>query len=212
MSETVFDKDSKLVEVKYFIYPRYDIKIERELLEYGITHLFSVGKIRLNYVNVIGKGKTGIVALLDEKRVIKIRRSDAPKETLRLEAEIQKMAYPSAPKVHFYGDNFIVMEYISQGRYITREDTKYLPDLIIRAKHLEDVKIEHHEISRPWKNVLVDGKRSYIIDYDSASIKENPHNVNKILSAFGYTELATKYKRGLISFDKILDFITEKEK
>lgn len=210
MSQAIFSKNSNLVEVKHFIYPRYDQQIEKELLEHGITHLFSFGNIKINDVNVIGKGKTGVIALLDEKRVVKIRRTDAPKETLKIEAEIQQIAYPSSPKVYFYGNNFIVMEYVNNARPLNKSDLKFLPDLLVRARYLEEVKIEHHEISRPWKNVLVNDQRTYIIDYDSASIKENAFNVNKILSAFGYNELAVKYKRGLISFEELLAFFTGK--
>lgn len=198
-----------MVEVKYFIYPKYDPKIEQELVENGITDLISFGNIRINNVNVIGKGKTGIIALLDSQKVVKIRRSDSPKESLEIEAKIQQKAYPSAPKIYLYGNNFIVMEYISQSRPLTKKDKKYLADLLIRARYLEEVKIDHKEISRPWKNVLIKDNRTYIIDYDSASLKEAAYNVNKILSAFGYIELAIKYKKGEISFREILDLVME---
>ncbi|AWR97677.1 serine/threonine protein kinase [Acidianus sulfidivorans JP7] len=196
-----------MVEVRNFIYPKYDENIEKELKSNGITHLFSYGPTKLNNIRVIGKGKTGIVALIDDKKVIKIRRSDSPKESLELEAKFQEKACPSSPKIYSYGRNFIIMEYIQNSRILTRNDTSYLCDLLKRAKYLEEVKIQHEEISRPWKNVIVDDKRTYIIDYDSASFKENPFNVNKILSAFGYTNLAIKYKKRSIEFEEILNLL-----
>ncbi|ARM76414.1 serine/threonine protein kinase [Acidianus manzaensis] len=199
-----------MVEIRHFIYPNYDENIERELKENGITELISYGNTVLNNVKVIGKGKTGVVALLDYNKVIKIRRSDSPKESLELEAKFQETAYPTAPKVYSYGKNFIIMEFIHDGRNLTKNDIKYLVDLVRRAKYLEELKIEHKEISRPWKNVIVNTKRSYIIDYDSASFKENPHNVNKILSAFGYNELAIKYIKRLLDFEEILNLINQK--
>jgi len=200
----VFKKDARVVEVKYFIYPYYNEKIERELKENGITHLISYGDVDLGKVRVIGKGKTGIIALLDERRVVKIRRSDAPKETLEIEAKIQQIAYPSAPYVYNYGKNFIVMDFINGRRLSRNEKLEIIIDLIERAFYLETKNIEHNELSRPWKNVLVTSSRTWIIDYDSASIRESAKNVQKILSAFGFIDLAKRYSKNLISKDEVI--------
>ncbi|MEM0373043.1 MAG: serine/threonine protein kinase [Sulfolobaceae archaeon] len=198
-----------MVEVKFFIYPRYSVEIERELREHGITHLISFGRVNIGRVNVIGKGKTGIIALLDDNKVIKIRRTDSPKETLEIEAKIQKLAYPSAPYVYEYGKNFIIMEFIN-GRYLSKnENLKIIIDLIERAYYLELKNIEHKELNRPWKNVLVSDLRTWIIDYDSASIKENAKNIQKILSAFGYIDLAKKYSKNILTKNEIIRLLQE---
>ncbi|AWR95997.1 serine/threonine protein kinase [Acidianus brierleyi] len=196
-----------MVDIKYFIYPSYDYDIYRELLENGIKYAYSFGDLNLGKVKVIGKGKTGIVALISSNRVIKIRRSDSPKETLELEAKIQQRAFPSSPKIYHYGKNFIIMDYI-EGRKLRRNDRSYLIDLLKRAKYLEDVYIEHMELSRPWSNVIVSTERTYIIDYDSASFKEKPYNVTKILSAFKLNDIAKEYKLGKLDFDKIISILS----
>ncbi len=194
MPKEVLEKDPDVVEIGAFIYPKFSEEIYRELVENGITHAYSFGNVQIGKLRALGKGKTGVVVLLDDNRVVKIRRTDSPKESLELEAKVQEMAYPSSPKVFLYGRNFIVMEYI-RGRPLTPRDFMALPDLLVRARHLEDVKVEHLELSRPWKNVLVTEERTYIIDYDSSQVKENPSNVTKVLSAFKLYELAREYKR-----------------
>ncbi|MCY0859266.1 MAG: serine/threonine protein kinase [Sulfolobaceae archaeon] len=200
-----------MVDVREVIFPKYSSEVERELREYGINEVYSYGKVRLkDDIFVLGKGKSGIIALLDDKRVIKIRRTDSPKETMELEAKLQIMAYPASPKVYLYGKNFIVMEYINGHELSQNTPLNLKVDLLYRAKYLEDVKIEHHELSRPWKNVIVTPDRTYIIDYDSASIKEKAYNVTKILSSvFKNYELAQKYKRGEITLSEIVSTLLE---
>jgi len=197
-----------LVKVREFIYPKYNEEIEKELVEHGITELYSFGKTNLGKLKVIGKGKTGVIVLLDEKRVIKIRRSDSPKESLEIEAKIQTQALPIAPKVYDYGKNFIVMDYI-EGKNLddTRKNKRVIIDLILKAKELESRKIEHKELARPYKNVIVsENDNVYIIDYDSASIKENPYNVTSILSWLRLPNLAILYKKHK-NIEEILNFV-----
>jgi putative serine/threonine protein kinase len=208
MSERIFEKDAKLADIKDFIYPNYDNSIHKELLENGIDSAYSFGNLNLGKVRVLGKGKTGLVALISRDKVIKLRRSDSPKETLELEAKIQLYAFPSSPKIYYYGRNFIVMEYID-GHNLRRSDSAYLIDLLKRAKYLEDINIEHMELSRPWNNVIVSRERTYIIDYDSASFREKPYNVTKILSAFKLYDMAKGYKTGKLCFDKIVSILSE---
>jgi len=207
LDKLIFKENAKLAKVREFIYPYYNEEIERELIEHGITELYSFGNVNLGRVKVIGKGKTGIVALLDERRVVKIRRSDSPKESLEIEAKIQSLAFPVAPRVYDYGKNFIVMDYI-EGEHLDRRKNKYIIiDLLIKAKELEDKKIEHKELARPYKNVIVTrNDKVYIIDYDSASIKENPFNVTSILSWLRLQNLAILYKKHR-NIDEIIGYI-----
>ncbi|WP_369611664.1 serine/threonine protein kinase [Sulfurisphaera javensis] len=200
-----------MVKVKDFIFPKYDESIEKELIENGINELYSFGPLQLGKINVIGKGKTGVIALLDENRVIKIRRSDAPKETLEIEAKIQISAYPVAPKVYAYGKNFIIMDYI-KGRNLNRnEKIEVITELLRKAKMLEDKGIEHKELVRPYKNVIVSNENKvFIIDYDSASYKEDPLNVTSILSWLNLPLLAIMYKR-FRNIDDIIELIKMRE-
>lgn len=196
-----------MVEIRNFIYPYFSREIEKELIEAGFEYAYSFGPKNLGKVNVIGKGKTGIVVLVDKDKVLKIRRVDSPKESLELEAKIQiKAGEEIAPKVYSFGRNFILMEYINGRNLMKYEDKSVLIDLLYRTKMLEDKLIEHKELTRPWKNVLVTENRTYIIDYDSASIKEKPRNISKLLSNYlNRPDLALKYVRGEISIKEIIE-------
>jgi len=208
LDKLIFKENAKLVKVREFIYPNYNEEIEKELVEHGITELYSFGKTNLGNLKVIGKGKTGVIVLLDEKRVIKIRRSDSPKESLEIEAKIQTLAFPIAPKVYDYGKNFIIMDYLEGSNLNnTRKNKRVIVDLLLKAKELESRKIEHKELARPYKNVIVsENDNVYIIDYDSASIKENPYNVTSILSWLRLPNLAILYKKHK-NIEEILNFV-----
>mgnify|MGYP001772795726 FL=1 len=118
MPDTFPEKVSSLVKVREIIYPYYDKGIEEELLDNGVEEVFSFGNTQLGKYRVIGKGKNGIVAYIGGGKVIKIRRSDSPKESLKVEAKIQSLAYPVSPRVYSYGKNFIIMEYV-HGRHLS---------------------------------------------------------------------------------------------
>ncbi|NON62169.1 serine/threonine protein kinase [Acidianus sp. RZ1] len=196
-----------MVKIDKIIYPRFDIEIYNELKSNGITEFISFGKTFVNDTRVLGKGKQGVIALLDDKKVIKVRRTDSPKNNMELEAKLQMKAYPASPKVFSFGKNFIIMEYIN-GEHLRN---KCIPlDLLFKARYLEENHIQHMEISRPWKNVLIFEKRAYIIDYDSASIRERAFNVNKILSAFRMYDFAYLYKTNKISFDELISILGHK--
>ncbi len=182
--------------MREFIYPYYSEEIERELREHGIRKAYSFGSFEVKKgIRALGKGKTGIVVLTEDLKAVKIRRVDSPKESLEIEAKLQGLAFPVAPKVYDYGRNFILMDYI-KGRHMTRQDINLLPTLVIKAWKLEGLKIEHKELSRPWKNVIVrDDGDLVVLDFDSATIKESPKNVTSVLSAFGLVELAKTYAR-----------------
>ncbi|WP_338601860.1 serine/threonine protein kinase [Sulfolobus tengchongensis] len=198
-----------MVEIKHFIYPTFSKEIEEELRKAGFDYAYSFGPKSIGKVRILGKGKTGIVVLVDENKVLKIRRTDSPKETLELEAKVQiKAGEEVAPKVYDYGKNFILMEYIS-GRHLSRNEKKeIIIDLLHRAKILEDKFIEHQELSRPWKNVMVSNNRTYILDYDSVTIKVYPRNVTKLLSNYlNRRDLAIKYAKKEISLQELISHL-----
>ncbi len=204
MHEGFLKEKATLVEIAKFIFPTYSPEIEEELVSFGLTRAYSIGGTTLGRYKVLGKGKTGVVVLTEDGLALKIRRTDSPKESLELEARLQMRAERSAPRVVKFGRNFILMEYV-QGRHLDYvESTEVITDLLLRAGYLESVNLEHKELVHPWKNVIVTQGRTYILDYDSVSVKERPFNVNRILNAFGFHDLARAYKKGEIDLDEVL--------
>ncbi|AWS00670.1 hypothetical protein [Metallosphaera hakonensis] len=192
-----------MVEIGNLIFPRHSREIEDELLSAGIRRAYSLGSTVLGKYRVLGKGKTGVVVLTEDLLALKIRRVDSPKESMEFEARMQIRAGDVAPRVINYGRNFILMEYV-RGRHLDyRESPETILDLIGRAFSLERVNLEHRELVHPWKNVLVTRNRTYILDYDSVSIKERAYNVNKILNAFNLHDLAKAYKKGEMGLEEL---------
>ncbi|BCU68669.1 serine/threonine protein kinase [Sulfolobales archaeon HS-7] len=208
MDESIFEKEANLVKIESFIYPKRQEKIIEELRKFGIKEAYSFGPVNLSNVNVIGKGKSGIVVLLDRGKVIKIRRSDSPKLDMTDEAMRQIEAYPSSPKVHLYGNNFIIMDYIP-GRPLTRmEKPEIKRDVIRRAFWLDYKRIRHKEITRPWKNILVTEARSYIVDYESSTYSYKPNNVARVVFALTRNaQLVSLYTSAKLSLGSLVDIV-----
>ncbi|BBG23581.1 hypothetical protein IC006_0868 [Sulfuracidifex tepidarius] len=194
--------------MKEFIFPQFSKEIETELKEAGITHLLSLGKVKINNVLALGKGKTGIVALMPDYKVVKIRRTDSPKKSMEMECKYQMSAYPVSPEVFLCGRNFILME-LADGRELPMNPSpREMKLALISARELEKLKVQHKELVRPWKNVIVNENKAFILDYDSATFKPTPNNVTKILSSIPkLRELGIKYSKGEIDFEKLLDLI-----
>jgi putative serine/threonine protein kinase len=204
----VLKEDAQLVEVRHFIYPKYSAEIEAELRSSGLSKVYSVGPVSLGKFRALGKGKTGVVVLTEELRALKIRRTDSPKDDMNMEAFFQERAYPASPRVYSHGRNFIEMEYV-EGRPLQRgEGVEVVLDLLRRAKLLDDLKIQHKEISRPWKNVLVSTRRTYVIDYDSCTFSPFPTNVSTLVSSvLGMVSEAKAYARATLSFGELMTLI-----
>ncbi len=197
-----------MVEVRDFLYPYYSPEIEEELRDNGIHFLISAGKVKVNNVLALGKGKTGVVALTKEGMAVKIRRSDSPKDSLDMECSFQRSAYPVSPKVYSCGKNFILMEFIDGKEFPHSPSAKEMSLALISARQLDELNIQHKELVRPWRNILLTHGKAYILDYDSATFKPRPSNVTKILSSHPKTrELGIKYSKGEIDFYKLIDLI-----
>ncbi|BBD72588.1 serine/threonine protein kinase [Sulfodiicoccus acidiphilus] len=173
-----------MAPLRDFIFPHPYSEAEKELQEAGLAHLLSFGKVKLGGVNVIGKGKSGVVALTEDLNVVKIRRSDSPKRCLKFEARMQERAIGVAPRVLNYGCHFILMEYI-KGRELMRTEGIDVIIQVLRAGFsLDQLEIEHREITRPWGNVLIGDKRAFIIDFEDARPSPSPTNFVRLFSAF----------------------------
>lgn len=117
-------------------------------------------------------------------------------------------AYPVSPEVFLCGRNFILME-LADGRELPMNPSpREMKLALISARELEKLKVQHKELVRPWKNVIVNENKAFILDYDSATFKPTPNNVTKILSSIPkLRELGIKYSKGEIDFEKLLDLI-----
>ncbi len=172
-----------------------------KLVDAGVLTLLSEGKEDIGGLRVLGKGHASVVvkAVLKPSLTvaIKVRRTDSKRDSLRLECEVMRIAYPVAPKVHRCEDDFIVMEYVDGapiGEVMDRAITEgcgsalsLVFKVLGAARYLDLVGVDHKELSLLREHVLVtrDG-RVKVIDYESASLSEAPCNVCRVCSWFIY--------------------------
>ena len=176
------------------------IRVEK-LVDAGVLTLLSEGKESIGSLRVLGKGHASVVikAVLKPSLIvaIKVRRTDSKRDSLRLECEVMKVAYPVAPKVYHCEDDFIIMEYVNGapiGEVIDKVITEgcgsaslLVFKVLGAARYLDLVGVDHKELSLLKEHVLItrDG-RVKVIDYESASLSEAPCNVCRVCSWFIY--------------------------
>lgn len=186
---------------------------EMQLL--GITSIILDGKAIVNGVHIAGKGCVGIVvkAKVGNKLcALKIRRTDADRETMYNEAHLQKIANSMAvgPIIEGHTKNFITMGFVvgesiidwisknpaqSKVRALSR-------DILEQCYRLDRIGLDHGELSRMARHVIVSDK-AHIIDFESASTRRRTCNVTAASqSIFLFGTLANKVKNILGNSDK----------
>jgi len=137
----------------------------------------------------------GLVAAL------KIRRAGAKRDSLALEGYILRAVagLGVAPRVLSYGDDYILMEYISGvsmgdalellGRGVV--GVGYVREAVsstIEALYKLDLAgVDHLEVGDPRRHVILQHgipRSPRVIDFESATIKQNPTNVPRFVGGF----------------------------
>lgn len=198
----------RLLEEKYakiLCYPRYDQeeaeKRLSELKKLGVEALEFAGEKRAFDMYVLGKGYVGVVvaAYTDAgKTALKIRRVDAERAGMQHEAEMLKRANEVGvgPKLLDVKENFLLMEFVEgthlprwietlKGRETKTRIRKVLRDVLEQCWRLDRVGLDHGELSRAPKHIIVDANDSpYIVDFETASINRKVSNVTSICQYF----------------------------
>lgn len=167
----------------------------RQLLSLGVTELIFQGPHSINNLRVLGKGCDSIVvkALMDYRVVaLKIRRVDSHIKSLISEGENQKLAnsVDVGARVYSFTEDFIAMELI-EGQHLDAFIEKYgeqdirkvVIDLLRQCRRLDLIGLDHGELSRAHKHVIVTSSlKPVIIDFGSSSRSRRPANVSSIFS------------------------------
>jgi len=182
-------------------YPRYNsqetTKRSRELKRLGVEALEFIGEKTAFNVPVLGKGCVGIVvrALLDKKRVaLKIRRVDADRVGMQHEAEMLKTAnkVEVGPRLIGVTENFLLMEFVEgtllpewieklKGRGTRNRIRQVLRDVLEQCWLLDELGLDHGELSRAPKHIIVDkDDKAHIVDFETASVQRRVSNVTSI--------------------------------
>jgi putative serine/threonine protein kinase len=168
----------------------------QELRSHGVTALEFSGTASVFgvAVPVLGKGFVGVVVIahLNGQRVaVKIRRTDADRADLLHEAIMISKANSVgvAPKLMASSKNFLLMQLID-GDLLpnwlkTNKDIaavkRVLGEVLEQCFRLDEVGLDHGELSKAPKHLLVDkADRAFIVDFETASIERRVANVTAI--------------------------------
>jgi putative serine/threonine protein kinase len=188
--------------------------IEMESL--GITSIILGGKTIVNGAHIAGKGCVGIVVKAKSRGevcALKIRRTDANRETMDNEVDLHKMANSACvgPSLEEHTKNLIVMEFVAGqsiidwvvSNNVTESKMWTLAVAILEQCFSLDIAgLDHGELSRLTRHVIV-SDRPYIIDFESASTTRKTCNVTAAAqSLLLYGIVANKVKKIMCNTDK----------
>jgi putative serine/threonine protein kinase len=195
-----FLSTSKLIDEPYLSiigYPKASKKqVEQrisQLKKMGITSISFQGDLKLGKISVLGKGYVGIVVLAKRKNklvAVKIRRTDSQRKEMKSEAKLLEIANSSkvGPRLITSNKNFIIMEYLNGkkiGEWINelkgKDSTAKLKSVIRKTLedcyNLDEVGLDHGELSNISKHVIISKSKSTIIDFESSSTNRKVSNV-----------------------------------
>jgi putative serine/threonine protein kinase len=179
----------------------------KELQKLGVSALEFVGEKMVFGKPVLGKGCVGIVMLArvkGRKAALKIRRVDANRVKMQREAQLLKKAnsVKVGPKLLDVNRNFMLMQFVDGNLlpdWLTKKPDKaktkkITRDILEQCFHLDEIGLDHGELSHAPKHVLVSKKcRPFIVDFETASLNRRPSNVTSICQfLFLSTEVGTQ--------------------
>ncbi len=165
-----------------------------ELQQLGVKALEFSGKTSAANVPVLGKGYVGVVVvahLCGGNAALKMRRSDADRESLEHEADLLANANSVNVGPHFLAvsKNFLLMQLI-EGDLLEdwlelQKDNqligKVLADVLEQCWRLDEAGLDHGELSKAPKHLLVDkADKPYIVDFETASLHRRVINVTSV--------------------------------
>lgn len=213
-SDDELDPDSaKLVPI--ISYPRFSAGeySERlaEMKSLGVTALITGnGRSTVNGISIAGKGWVGLVLkakIGDRTCALKIRRVDADRKDMEAEARIHAMANGAGvgPRLFGHTKNLITMEY-AEGpsiaewiRSASAADARRVSGSVLQqCRLLDKAGIDHGELSRLGRHVIVTDGFPCIIDFESASTLRKTSNVTAaVQSLFLFGAIAGHMKKML---------------
>jgi putative serine/threonine protein kinase len=166
-----------------------------EMKRLGVDALSFRGDKKVNNVQVLGKGYVGIVVLAKTGlglAALKIRRTDSGRTGMGHEAEILERANSVGvgPRLLGCSENLLLMEFVDgqpfpkwvEGVAETGDARlgakKVLNEILEQCWRLDEVGVDHGELSNAPKHIIVRGDGGVcILDFESASVQRRVSNV-----------------------------------
>mgnify|MGYP000008675095 CR=1 FL=1 len=165
----------------------------RQLEELGVEELVERGRAVIDGVRVLGKGCVGIVieaVVKGVRAVLKARRIDADRDSMKHEAKLLSLANQLGvgPRLLGYTKDFLAMELV-EGELLVEwlsevsepsEARSVLVSLLTQCFKLDAAGLDHGELSRAGRHVIVSPSGPVIVDFESASLTRRPRNLTAI--------------------------------
>ena len=191
----------------------------RQLRRLEVTGLDFQGPLKIDRLSVLGKGVVGIVIMGfrgDRRIAAKIRRVDARRASLIHEAEFLKTAnsLDVGPKCLGGTADVLAMEFVEgvslpewlqslKGRGRRARVRSMVKPLLEQCLRMDAYGLDHGELSRAHKNVIVSNDNARILDFESASLTRRPSNLTSLAQyLFLGGSIAKKMGRALGSVDR----------
>jgi putative serine/threonine protein kinase len=180
-------------------YPKNELErvkiILDELKEMGVSELIFKGRHQIDGIPILGKGHVGIVLAASIKKdpvAVKIKRTDADRSSLEFEGDYLKIANGASvgPQLINVSQNILVMELI-EGVYLIdwiqdldSSDKELLKavliDLFNQVRRLDMIGLDHGELSRASRHIIISQECATMIDFESASLSRRCSNVTSL--------------------------------
>jgi len=171
-----------------------------ELEKLKIKSICLAGPTTLGNLAILGKGYVGVVVIAkkgNKEVALKIRRTDSQRKNMKNESELLKLvnSIQVGPKMIDVSKNFLVMEYLEGKKFIEWIDSlkgtgsakklkTTIKNVLEDCYRLDQIGLDHGELSNISKHVIVGKEKSSIIDFESSSTMRKPSNVTSITQAF----------------------------
>ena len=192
-------------------WPRWDAEAAEERIEelsrLGVESVVFEGPHMVETVPVLGKGNTSLVLkvwMRGEFCVAKVRRTDADRTGFDDEARLLRVANAVGvgPGLISWGRFTLLMEFID-GPYLSgwirglssenAESLKaVLRSLVLQTRRLDETGLDHGELVRLRRHIILRGGEPVIIDFESASTGRRVANVTTVLQSLFLNSTASK--------------------
>jgi len=189
----------------------------RELQKLDVKAVEFGGEKQFSSLSVLGKGCVGIVTKAyrnSEKIALKIRRVDADRTRMQVEARMLEKANAAkvGPRLLGVSKNFLLMQFVDGvllpswldkrvGKALVR---RVLRDVLEQCWRLDTVGLDHGELSHALKHIIIDkNDKPFIVDFETASLTRRPSNVTSVCQfIFLSSTVAEKVSKKLDEIDK----------
>ncbi|MEK6956143.1 MAG: hypothetical protein AABW52_05765 [Nanoarchaeota archaeon] len=139
---------------------------------------------------LFSKGKRGLIfTFVKNKKTYAIKVKNPSSEAINrinIEADFLRLLnkYKIGPKLIESGDNFIVYEFIpgitlKEFLKTKKLSKKLISDIMSQCKSLDELKINKEEMHHPYKNIIINKNKAYLIDFERCHFTLRVKNVNQ---------------------------------